>query len=144
MNKCRAAALVLAASAVLAVAGCSPAATPAPATSVPTAAVPAETGATSSVGTGSGVGDCGEATAVVIAQHLAVRTDITSVTTEGGCHDALIITKLTAADVAKGLEICDAAAEVAYDGDISSITVLAADSTELSIGIKGQDCIGEP
>lgn len=65
-------------------------------------------------------------------------------TTEGGCHDALITTTLAATDVAKALAICDSAAEIAYDGDISSITVLAADSTELSIGIKGQDCIGEP
>lgn len=80
----------------------------------------------------------------MIAQHLAARTDIVSVTTQGGCHDALIITKLIATDVERGLEICDAAAEVAYQGDITSITVLAADSTELSIGIKGQDCIGEP
>lgn len=140
----RAAVLVFAASAVLAIAGCGPAASSAPATSAPSVAAPVATGAASSIGTGSGAGDCGEATAVLIAQHLATRTDILSVTTEGGCHDALIITKLAAADVAKALEICGAAAEVAYDGDISSITVLAADSTELSIGIKGQDCIGEP
>lgn len=141
MHSFRAAPFALVVVGAIALAACGPGSTPA--TSVPTVAAPAATGAASSVGTGSGAGDCGEATAVVIAQHLAARTDITSVTTEGGCHDALIITKLGAADVAKGLEICDAAAEVAYDGDISSITVLAADSTELSIGIKGQDCIGE-
>jgi len=145
MTSLRATGLVLAAAAAIILAGCGPAATPAPATNAPSLAAPSATGAASSVGTGSGAGDCGEATAVVIAQHLAARTDILSVTTEGGCHDALIMTKLAATDVAKGLAICDSAAEIAYTaGDISSITVLAADSKELSIGIKGQDCIGEP
>lgn len=34
---------------------------------------------------------------------------------------------------------------VAYEvGDISSITVTGASDKELSIGIKGQSCIGEP
>ncbi len=141
MHSFRAAPFALVFVGAIALAACGPGSSPA--TSTPTAAVPAATDAAPTSGPGSVTGDCGEATAVVIAQHLAARTDITSVTTEGGCHDALIITKLAAADVAKGLEICDAAAEVAYDGDISSITVLAADSTELSIGIKGQDCIGE-
>ena len=59
------------------------------------------------------------------------------------CHDALIITRLAGTDVATGLAICVLAEGVAYSGDISSITVREADTTELSIGIKGQDCIGE-
>lgn len=67
-----------------------------------------------------------------------------SVTTEGGCHDATIVTTLDPGDSATGLAICDSAAEVAYTGDISSITVLAANNKELAIGIKGQECIGEP
>ena len=47
--------------------------------------------------------------------------------------------------MSKGLAICDAAAEVAYAaGDISSITVTGANNKELSIGIKGAPCIGEP
>jgi hypothetical protein len=33
---------------------------------------------------------------------------------------------------------------VAYTGAISSITVLAANNKELAIGVKGQQCIGEP
>lgn len=145
MNASRAAALVLVVLGTIAIAGCAPAATQAPATTAPSVVVPAATSAASSSGPGSVTGDCGEATAVLIKQHLAARTDIVSVTTEGGCHDALIITTLGATDVAKGLAICDSAAEVAYTaGDISSITVLAADSKELSIGIKDQDCIGEP
>jgi len=88
-------------------------------------------------------GPCGEATAVLVKEHLAARTDIVSVTTEGGCHDATIVTSLDGSDWQTGLEICDSAAEVAYAGDLSSITVSAADSTELAIGIKGQSCIGK-
>jgi hypothetical protein len=80
---------------------------------------------------------------VLVKQHLA-RPDVVSVTTEGGCHDATIVTSLGPADSAKGLAICDSAAEVAYTGDISSITVLAANNRELAIGIRGQPCIGEP
>ena len=145
MHSSRAAALVLAVVGTIAISGCGPAATQVPATTGPSVAPPAATSAGSSSGPGSVTGNCGGATAVLIRQHLAARTDITSVTNEGGCHDALIITTLAATDVAKGLAICESAAEVAYAaGDISSITVLAADSKELSIGIKGQDCIGEP
>jgi hypothetical protein len=63
---------------------------------------------------------------------------------KGGCHDATIVTSLGPSDSAKGLAICDSAAEVAYTGDTSSITVLAANNKELAIGIKDQPCIGEP
>lgn len=134
--------LALALLGAIALAGCGPATTNAPTTSAPTATTPAAASAPGAT-TGTVTGDCGEATAVLIKQHLAARTDIVSVTTQGGCHDALIETTLGPDDALKGRDICDLAAEVAYDGDISSITVLAADTTELSIGIKGQDCIAE-
>ncbi|MBI2781997.1 MAG: hypothetical protein HYX55_09425 [Chloroflexi bacterium] len=145
MHSPRAAALRLIVLATIAIAGCSPAATQAPATSRPSVAAPAATSTAASSGPGSVTGDCGEGTAALIRQRLAARTDIVSVTTQGGCHDALIITTLAVTDVAKGLAICDSAAEIAYaSGEISSITVLAADSKELSIGIKDNPCIGEP
>ncbi len=144
----RAAMVALAVISAMAIAGCgggsgstqspsSSTASPAPGAAgspAPAAATPA---------TGSGSGDCGEATAALVAQHLA-RPDVVSVTTEGGCHDATIVTSLDPSDSATGLAICDSAAEVAYTGDISSITVLAANDKELAIGIKGQQCIGEP
>lgn len=143
----RAAGAALAVAAAMAIAGCSgggsvqsPASsTGSPAPAAGTAAAPAA----GTPATGSGSGDCGEATAVLVAQHLA-RADVVSVTTEGGCHDATIVTSLQPGDSATGLAICDSAAEVAYAGDISSITVLAANNKELAIGIKGQPCIGEP
>ncbi len=140
----RAAAVALAVVAAMAIAGCGASASPAPiaATAAPIASTvaPSDSAAT----TGSGGGSCGEATAVLVRQHLASRTDIVSVTTEGGCHDATIVTSLGPTDSAIGLAICDSAAEVAYTGDISSITVTAANAKELAIGIKGQLCIGEP
>jgi len=99
--------------------------------------------AAGSATTGTGSGSCGEATAALVKQHLT-RPDVVSVTTEGGCHDATIVTSLGPTDSATGLAICDSAADVAYAGDISSITVLAANNKELAIGIEGQPCIGEP
>ncbi len=142
-----AATAALAVAAAMAIAGCggggsvqSPASsTASPAPAAATAAAPAA----GTPASGSGSGDCGEATAVLVAQQLA-RADVVSVTTEGGCHDATIVTTLGPGDSATGLAICDSAAEVAYAGDLSSITVLAANNKELAIGIKGQECIGEP
>ena len=136
----RAAAVVLAVVGAMAIAGCGggSGASQAPASS-PASPVPAAS--TAAGGTGSG--PCGEATAALVKQHLA-RPDVVSVTTEGGCHDATIVTSLGPTDSATGLAICESAADVAYAGDISSITVLAANTKELAIGIKGQSCIGEP
>lgn len=145
MSHFKAPALAIALLSVLALSACGPAAsTQAPQAGTPTAATTVPTAATSTSGAGAG-GGCGEATAAAVKAHLAGRTDIVSVTTEGGCHDALIVTTLADSDVTTGLAICDSAAEIAYtSGDISSITVLAASSKELSIGIKDQPCIGEP
>ncbi len=136
----RVAAVTLVAVGSMAIAGCGGgnSSTQSPSSS---AASPAPVAASATAGTGSG--SCGEATAALVKQHLA-RPDVVSVTTEGGCHDATIVTSLGPGDSATGLAICDSAADVAYTGDISSITVLAANNKELAIGIKGQPCIGEP
>jgi hypothetical protein len=96
--------------------------------------------ATGSAATGVG-DDCGATTAALL-RTLLTQDGIISITNEGGCHDATIVTSLT--DPTKGLAICKAAEAVAYAaGDISSITVTGANDRELSIGIKGQSCIGE-
>ncbi len=93
---------------------------------------------------GTGVGTCGEGTAALVKQQLK-QAEIVSITTEGGCHDVTIVTTLAAVDVAKAVAICEAAAAIAYPaGDISSVTVTGANDKELSIGIEGQSCIGEP
>jgi hypothetical protein len=111
---------------------------PAPSTVPSTAASPAPAG---SAGTGVG-DDCGATTAALL-RTLLTQDGIISITNEGGCHDATIVTSL--ADPTKGLAICQAAEKVAYAaGDISSITVTGANDKELSIGIKGQSCVGEP
>jgi hypothetical protein len=125
--------------AVAACGGASGTASPAP-SQAPASAAPAATAAGAS---GADSGSCGEATALLVKQHLT-STAIVSVTTEGGCHDTTIVTSLGDSDAAKALAICDSAAEIAYAGDLSSVTVTGASSKELAIGIKGQPCIGEP
>ena len=140
----RSAAAALAVVGALTIAGCGGGGgTPGPVagTLAPTSAASALP-ADASTGTGTGTGDCGEATAAAIARGLTDFGNFT-VTTDGGCHDATIVTTLT--DVTKALAICDAAAKIGYPaGDISSITVTGANGKELSIGVKGQECIGEP
>jgi hypothetical protein len=132
---------------LVAVAACGGAAgTASPAASQALASVaPASTApiASSAAGAGAGAGSCGEATALLVKQHLT-SPDVVSVTTEGGCHDTTIVTSLGDSDAAKALAICDSAAVIAYAGDLSSVTVTGASTKELAIGIKGQPCIGEP
>jgi hypothetical protein len=133
----------LAVAGAMALAGCGGGSTPAP---LATAATPSAAASTApaggSTGTGAGGDSCG-ATTVALLKTLLTQAGIVSISNDGGCHDATIVTTLT--DSTKGLAICDAAAQVAYaSGDISSITVTGANDKELSIGIKGQPCIGEP
>ena len=133
--------------AVLTFAGCggsAATASPAAATTLPASVSPAASSAAApSSGAGNGAGSCGEATAALVMKQLG-RADVVSVTTDGGCHDATIVTTLGPSDVTAAVAICDAASVVAYAGDLSSVTVLAANNKELSIGIKGSSCIGEP
>jgi hypothetical protein len=142
----KAPALAIALLGALALSACGPAAgTQAPQTGAPAAATTLPSAATSTSGAGGGGDSCGAAGAAAVRTQLASRTDIASITIDGGCHDVTISTSLADSDATTGLAICDSAAEVAYKaGDLSSITVLAASSKELSIGIKGQPCIGEP
>jgi hypothetical protein len=131
---------------LLTIAGCGGGSTPAPASNGVAPATTAPSTVASPAPTGSvapGVGDdCGRTTAALL-RTLLTQDGIISITNEGGCHDATIVTSLT--DPLKGLAICTAAEAVAYAaGDVSSITVTGANDKELSIGIKGQSCIGEP
>jgi len=131
----------------LALAGCGgSAATPAPATPAPEATAPATAPAgeaSTDPGSGAGTGSCGAETAALVQKQLA-NPVIVRVSVEGGCHDAWIETTLDKSTVGDALAICDAAARIAYGDEISSITVTGKDEVELSIGIKGQDCIDEP
>ena len=137
-------AIALAITAAMIIAGCGAGTS---ATDTPTAAsappAVASVAASADPGSGAGTGDCGEATAALVKAQVTAP-EIISVTTEGGCHDATIVTSLAASETAKALEICDAAAVIAYAGDLSSVTVSGAGDKEMAIGIKGQPCIGEP
>ena len=118
--------------AVLALAGCSaaepPAAEPpAPAPPVVTQPAPAET-----------VADCGDV-AETVRTHLSDRVE--AVTVSGQCTTVEVRTRLSDEDSAAGVELCDAAAEVAYTGDINSVRVLSATGAELANGITGARCL---
>lgn len=140
LGSSRLATSVLAIAGLLAIVGCSPSATTGPsAAGVATDSPPAVT-ATG----GAGVGSCGEATATLVQQHFASRTDIVSVKADGGCHDLAIVTNLGDRDGATAITICDAASQIAYGPDISSITVTGASTKELATGVMGTDCIGKP
>lgn len=114
---------------VLALAGCSAAEPPAPAPPVVTqpAPDPAET-----------LTDCGDV-AETVRTHLSDRVE--TVTVSGQCTTVEVRTRLSDEDSAAGVELCDAAAEVAYTGDINSVRVLSATGAELANGIAGARCL---
>ncbi|MFC9659678.1 hypothetical protein ACFVJ5_05525 [Nocardia sp. NPDC127606] len=70
---------------------------------------------------------------------------VTGISIAGQCTTVVIATTL--ADDSSGADtahrICRAAAAVAYTNDITSISVTAADGSELSVGIEGASCIGD-
>jgi len=86
---------------------------------------------------------CGRATVDAVKKHLG-RPDVVDVRVIGGCSQLSIATSLDPSASAQGQAICDKAAEVAYGGEISSITVIAANNRELAAGLKSASCIGEP
>jgi hypothetical protein len=69
-------------------------------------------------------------------------TAVEKVEIVGQCTTVAIATTLADGDRAAAKEICQAAAKVAYTGDINSIRVTSAAGTELSQGISGAPCLG--
>jgi hypothetical protein len=72
--------------------------------------------------------------------------EVTKVQTIAACHEVDIQTSLPSGvlgspSATKGAEICEAAAAVAYQGDVSSITVSATDGHEIAAGLKSAPCI---
>jgi hypothetical protein len=128
----------------LSIAGCGSGSTPAPAATgaAPTAAASAASAAPVAGSPVAGGDDsCGAKTAALL-RTILTQPGIISITNEGGCKDATIVTSLT--DEAAGLAICRAAEAVAYKaGDIFSITVTGANDVELSGGDADVPCIGE-
>ncbi|MFC4122810.1 hypothetical protein [Nonomuraea zeae] len=107
----------------------SPAQSPPPGDGQSTAAAPAE-------------GSCGE-TADKVEQHVR-QPGIRSVTMLGQCTLVSIETTLGDDESSSAQKICDAAAEVAYSGDTSSISVHGRSGKELSVGIADAKCLAQP
>jgi hypothetical protein len=85
-------------------------------------------------------GDCGSAADTI--KSAITSTAVSKVDVVGQCTTATITTTLGEGDGAAAKEICEAAAKVAYTGDLNSIRVTSAAGTELSQGISGAPCLG--
>jgi hypothetical protein len=112
--------------------------------SAPTAAGPSITGEAS--GGSGGSGGCGGPAGDAVVDALAAYDSVTSVDVIGGCTMVSVSTSLPPGDAlsesaATAVEMCEAAAEVAYVGDVSSVNVDGSDGHELAIGLQGMDCI---
>jgi hypothetical protein len=89
--------------------------------------------------------DCGGVVGQVKTA-VAAYPEITKVQTIAGCTEVDIDTNLPSGvlgspSATRGSEICEAAAKVAYQGDVSSITVTATDGHEIAAGLKSADCL---
>ena len=83
--------------------------------------------------------DCG-GTAGAVRDHLG-SADVIKVTVDGQCTDVVIDTGLADEDTTGGRRLCETAGEVAYTGDINSVTVRARSGAELSVGIVNMKCL---
>lgn len=85
-------------------------------------------------------GGCG-ADVVDAVEQVVASDAVTSVEVIGSCTMVKITTSLAADADAEAKEICEAAAKVAYNGDIMSVSVDDATGSELSVGIQGAPCL---
>ncbi len=85
---------------------------------------------------------CGEVDQI---RNAVSEFDVTRVSIIGQCTTVNIETNLTddSSSLETAHEICTAAATVAYANDVNSVSVVAADGSELAVGIKGARCIGD-
>jgi len=93
----------------------------------------------------TGGGDCGGAVDRVKAAVSSFK-EVVDVQMIAGCSEVDIATSLApgvlgSPSASTAVTICTAAAAVAYQGAVSSITLDATDHSEVATGIKGQDCI---
>jgi hypothetical protein len=104
---------------------------------------PAPSGATAgteaATATPSEPAGCGDV-ADVVKEHLG-SPDVASVGVNGQCTNVDILTTLADDDTAGGRRLCESAGEVAYTGDINSVTVKSTAGAELSVGIPGMKCL---
>ncbi|MCA2214924.1 hypothetical protein [Jidongwangia harbinensis] len=80
---------------------------------------------------------CGDV-ADQVRRHLG-QAAVRSVTAEGQC--TTIVVTAVDADPAAATRLCDAAARVAYTGDVNSVRILGPSGDELANGIAGADCL---
>jgi len=114
--------------------------------SAASAVVPAESAAAAASGDTSAAAteECGEAALSVRAALASAGGTVTDVKVIGQCTTVSVSTTLTpdadGSQVAKAL--CTTAGAEAYGKGITSVSIDAADGTELAIGIKDAPCIG--
>ncbi len=83
-------------------------------------------------------GACGPV-ADTVKSHIG-RPEVAAITLTGQCTNVVIETTLADDNRDFALQICDAAAEVAYAGNVKSVQVLAESGNVLSRGVAGQQC----
>jgi hypothetical protein len=127
--------LALAAGVSFALSGCSSSG----GTSTPPAGAPTTGAATVAASTSD---PC--ASVVSAIKQKVTRPEVTKVDATGACTIATIETTLADTDLQTAVDICEAAATVAYTGDNASVAVTGKSGKELAEGVKGEPCIGEP
>ncbi|MEV4414903.1 hypothetical protein [Catellatospora sp. NPDC049609] len=75
-----------------------------------------------------------------VRDHLK-SAQVRSVAVQGQCTSVVVATSLGDGDSAAAQRLCDTAAEVAYSGDVNTVTVLAGSGAELAVGISGAKCL---
>ncbi|MBB4692090.1 hypothetical protein [Paractinoplanes abujensis] len=83
---------------------------------------------------------CGDDTVKAVAQKMTAEA-VEVVEVIGDCTIVSVGTSYAGTDQAKAREVCEAAAEVAYVGKISAISVNGSDGSELATGLKGKPCV---
>jgi hypothetical protein len=137
VSRLSAGAATLAVVAVFALAGCADDTPPAPGTGSTSPAIGVTPPVASSPAT-----DCG-GLAAEIREKLVVE-GMQSVEVTGQCTTVVIGTSLGDADGTRAKDICDAAAEIAYTGNVNSIRVEGSSGKELSQGMAGAPCVASP
>jgi hypothetical protein len=94
----------------------------------------------SEVGGGDNGGDCDGGAADAVKKAVTSPA-VTKIQVIGGCTEVSIETSLAPTAKADGVKICEAAAKVAYTGNVMAVSVDGSDGHELSAGIKGAPCV---
>ncbi|MDY7088654.1 MAG: hypothetical protein SYR96_26550 [Actinomycetota bacterium] len=83
---------------------------------------------------------CGDDTVQAVADVMTPDA-VEVVQVIAGCTKVYVGTSLGPADKDAARAVCDAAAEVAYVGEIESIIVDGRDERKLATGVKGSPCV---